>query len=68
MQPQTKKAAVHRAHTLNVGNLHDTGHLTAPTPPAAMAEQETVGHLNLNFRSWPVVTVELIRHKTASGK
>jgi hypothetical protein len=29
------------AYSLNVGNLHDTGHLTGGTPPAAMAEVPT---------------------------
>jgi hypothetical protein len=38
------------AYSLNVGNLRDTGHSVGATPPAAKAEQETVGHLNLNFR------------------
>jgi hypothetical protein len=31
------------AYPLNVGNLRDTGHSVGATPPAAMAEDATVG-------------------------
>jgi hypothetical protein len=47
-------AAVQAAYRVNVGNLRDTRHSTRRTPPAAKAEQETVGLLCLNFHFWQV--------------
>jgi hypothetical protein len=44
------KAAIQAPYSLNVGNVHDTGHSAQATPPAAMADNVMVGHLNLNFR------------------
>jgi len=37
-----KEAALPLAYRLNGGNLHDTGRSPDQTPPAAMAEQETI--------------------------
>jgi hypothetical protein len=51
-QSQIKKAAVHR-DTPNVGNLRDTGHLTAPTPPAAQADNRKVVVITVSVRSCP---------------
>jgi len=33
----------HRAYTLYVGNLRNTGHLTEATPPAAKADEQAEG-------------------------
>jgi hypothetical protein len=48
-------AAVQAEYGGNDGNQRDTGHWVWPAPPTGMAEQETVGLINLNFRFWPIV-------------
>ena len=62
-QSQIKKAAVHRAHTLNVGNLHDTGHLTASTPTAAKADKQMFAGMSLTTEKGPKLRVLCVVHQ-----
>ena len=51
-------AAIQAAYSLNVGNLRDTGHSAEVTPPAALADEETVAVVVMNFRFWPIPATE----------
>jgi hypothetical protein len=44
------KAAVQAEYRINGSNQRDTGHWIWSAPPAAMAEQLTIGHLPTSVR------------------
>ena len=44
------EADIHAEIAANVSNRMNTSHSSASMPPAAKAEEETVGVLSLNFR------------------
>ena len=47
----TIQAAILAAYSLNVGNLRDTGHSAEATPPAAMADNQSLKNIRSTVAS-----------------